>query len=301
VILKHSIREPASHQRGSHFLNVIPETAGPRLATLRGGVIHSLRSPGLQTLKTGSHLAAVMLAPAPGNRAALGSDRLQDCEAPTGSLVIHPANVEARAVWSNFRESMIVAIRPESLLELAANELNLGYVSLRPPAFGTVDLQALRIAQLLKAELAQGEPANELYVDSLITAFALHLLRNYSQPEKSPPNPRSGLSPNDAKKVREFLNENFTRKLSVAELAGVVGLSPFYFIRAFAGTFGQSPHQYILGLRLNFAEKLLVESNIRIAEIAYLSGFSSQSHLTAAMKRSRNATPADLRRKARVP
>ncbi|WP_265516759.1 helix-turn-helix domain-containing protein [Nitratireductor luteus] len=100
--------------------------------------------------------------------------------------------------------------------------------------------------------------------------------------------------------MQEFLHENFTRKLSVGEIASIAGLSPFHFTRAFNKTFGQPPHQYVLNLRLTFAEQLLLEGNISIAEIAYLSGFSGQSHLTAAMKKHRHATPAQIRHNRQI-
>lgn len=276
------------------ILNVIPESAGPRKATERGGAIYSIREPGSQAVLAENHFAAVMLAPAPRNQAALGSDRLLDYDAPIGALVVQPANVEGRAIWSSTRESMIIAIRPDSMAELAASELDIGRVELQPPAFGTVDLMALRIAQLLKMELIRRETASELYVDSLVTLFGCHLLRTYSE-VKRPPVKVYGLSASRARRVLEYLNENLSRKLTIAELAAVSGLSPFHFIRAFAKTFGQAPHQYLLVLRLTLAEKLLVEGNLSIADIAYLSGFSSQSHLTVAMKRYRHTTPAEIR------
>lgn len=282
-------------QLDQRILNVVPEAAGPRLATSRGAAIYSVREPRSQTLRTEIHLAAVMLAPAQGGRTA-SRGNARECDLPIGALAVHPANVAGRAVWSYSRENLIFALKPESLLELAARELDVGRVSLQPPAFGTVDLRALRIAELLKKELTQPEPASELYVDSLVTLFSIHLLRNYSGIEKPPSSPRSGLSVRNAKRVQEFLNENFSRKLSVAELAAIADLSPSYFIRAFNKTFGQSPHQYLLKLRLTFAKKLLVEGNMKIAEIAYLSGFSSQSHLTAAMKKNWHMTPAEIRR-----
>jgi len=296
--LKRSTRHSLSRRRDHQFLHVIPENTGPRVATSKGCAIYARHQPSLRSLTAEAHFAAVNLPSTPNNQSSLQCEKFRTHDAPAGSLAIQPANVEGPPVWSHFKESLIIVIKPASLLELAAKELDLGDVTLQPPALGTVDFQALHIAELLKVELVRQEEAIELYVDSLVTIFALHLLRNYVGAHTSP-RPRSGLSLGDAKRVREFLDENFTRKLSIAELADIAGLSPFYFIRAFNKTFGQSPHQYILNLRLNFAEKLLLEGNIKIAEIAYLAGFSSQSHLTAAMKRSRKETPADIRRRGK--
>jgi AraC family transcriptional regulator len=43
------------------------------------------------------------------------------------------------------------------------------------------------------------------------------------------------------------------------------------------------------------AERLLLKSSLPIAEVAYLSGFSSQSHLTTTMKQHKHITPAQIR------
>lgn len=277
------------------ILNVIPENAGPRLATLRGGAIHSVREPGGQALLAESHFAAIMLAPAKGNRAALGSDRMHEYDAPRGALVIHPAGVDACAEWSCTRESVIVALKPESLTELAAGEFDVGHVALRPPAFGTVDLEALSLARKLKAELTQTHIPNELYVDSLVTVLGVHLLRNYTGVDSPLQPTKGGLSARSAELVRDFLEENFTRRLTVADLAAICGLSPLHFIMAFTKTFGQPPHQYLIRRRLAFAQELLGRDELTIAEVAYVSGFSNQSHLTATMSKYLNVTPKQLR------
>lgn len=288
-------RERSRQRAEPHILDVIPSSAGPRLATAGGGAIYSLRPPGSQSLLAENHFAAVMLTPAPGNRAALATYRMRQYDAPIGAIVIQPAEVEGRAIWSCTRESVIIALKPGNLIDLAASELDIGRVALQPPAFGTVDPLALRIAELMKIELTSGGIASDLYMESLITLFSIHLLRTYSGVSTQPAKARGGLSVASARRVHEFLNENFSRKLSVAELAGICGLSPYHFIGAFTKTFGQSPYQYLLTLRLDFAERLLVEGGLPIAEIAYLSGFSSQSHLTATMKKHRNRTPAEIR------
>jgi AraC-like DNA-binding protein len=108
-------------------------------------------------------------------------------------------------------------------------------------------------------------------------------------------NVKGGLSARSARRVQEFLDENFTRKLALAEMAAVCGLSPYHFMRAFSRTFGMPPHQYVLDLRLDFAERLLAESRMTIADIANLAGFSSQSHFTTVMKKYRQVTPLQAR------
>ncbi|WP_292231112.1 AraC family transcriptional regulator [Mesorhizobium sp.] len=108
-------------------------------------------------------------------------------------------------------------------------------------------------------------------------------------------NAKGGLSARHTHQIQQFLKENFSRKLSLAEMAAVCDLSPYHFVRAFSKTFGVSPYQSVLLLRLDFAEKLLTDSRMSITDIADLSGFSSQSHFTTMMRKYRHVTPQQLR------
>jgi len=123
----------------------------------------------------------------------------------------------------------------------------------------------------------------------------MHLPRSYASRMKQPPLVKGGLSARSAQRVQEHLQRNFSQKILVAELAAVAGISPNHFIVRFAKTFAMPPHRYVINLRLYFAEKLLVGGRLPLSEIAYLAGFSDQSHLATTMKRYRGKTPTELR------
>lgn len=274
-----------------HVVDIIPEAAGPRIATLRGSVIYSVRSPGSQKFLAKEHSVGIMLAPARRLRASLGSDRIIEYDAPAGCLAVNPAGVDSSFTWTATRENAVISISPEALSELAAHEFDGSDLELVPPAFGTIDLWALNIARMVTAELTREANPNELYLDSLITIFGVHLLRTYTSRKKPPASPRGGLSSDSARRVREYLSQYFTRKILIAELASVAGVSPNHFILRFGRTFGMPPHRYLINLRLDFAERLLAGGEIPIAEVAHLAGFADQSHLAATMKKYRGRTP----------
>jgi AraC family transcriptional regulator len=269
---------------------------GSRLATLHGGAIHAVHPPGLQAADARLHVAEVLLSSVVRARASHKGEAEQEFDAPSGSLLITPARVDSRVVWPSVRESVIVALTEDALRTLATHEFDTGGVELRPPPPGTVDSWALRIGQLLKAELAQREVPNELYVDSLITLFGVHILRHYSNVRKPPLVIRGGLGASVARRLQDYIENNLSRSLPVAELAGIAGLSVRHFIQAFTRSFGEPPHRYVVDQRLAFAEKLLTRGDLTIAEVAYQSGFSSQSHLTTTMKKHRQKTPLQVRR-----
>lgn len=285
----------AAGRTDRRVFETVPDDAGPRKTTLRGGVMYSVLSPGSHECLAKEHTAGILLAPLRKLRASLGSDKVKEFDAPAGCLSVVPAGVASSLTWTSTMEAAVVAIFPEALAELAAHESDIADVELVPPPFGTVDLWALSIAQRAASELAGAATSNELYLDSLVTLFGVHLLRTYTRRGKQSVPPKGGLSPNSARRVREYLSENFTQKVHVAELASVAGVSPNHFIVRFARTFGVPPHRYLINLRLDFAEKLLVDGKLPIAEVAHLTGFSDQSHLAVTMKRYRGRTPTELR------
>ncbi|MGG6892358.1 helix-turn-helix domain-containing protein [Rhizobium sp. BR 315] len=288
-------RDIASELTERYVFDMIPESGSARKATMRGSAIYSVRSAGSQKFPASEHSVGIVLATARKLRASRGSDRIKEYDAPVGCIAISPAGVDDSLAWLATRKNLVVAIPPEILAELAVHEFDGTDVELEPPAFGTVDLWVLDIAKRVCAELTGDVAPNELYLDSLVTLFGVHLLRTYTSRKRPSVSLKGGLSPGGARRVREYLSEHFTQKTNVAELASVAGISPNHFIVRFARTFGTPPNRYLINLRLDFAEKLLVEGELAIAEVAYMAGFSDQSHLTATMKRYRGKTPTELR------
>ena len=84
--------------------------------------------------------------------------------------------------------------------------------------------------------------------------------------------------------------------VSLSDLAGECHLSVSHFARAFRQSTGVSPHQWLLARRISKAKSLLQTSNLTLAEIATICGFSSQSHLNAAFKRDADMSPGRWRR-----
>lgn len=279
---------------GASLLDPWPRDAGPQKITSRGAAMLSLWPAGSLDYLPGGHWIGVMLAPSRGLRLAFESEKFRTTNASIGMLAVNPAGLEGRARWDTELESALVSIAPENMLDLAGHEFDCTDLEIRPTHL-TADYTALHFGKLLKAELNNPDHTDELYLDSLITLFGIHVLRKYSNVARPRKTRKSGLSPVAAKRAREYLHEHFRRKVTIAELAGICGLSPGHFAEAFAKTFGSPPHRYLIERRLDFAERLLGETELSIPEVAFLSGFSSQSHLTNVMKTHWGKTPYQLR------
>lgn len=104
-----------------------------------------------------------------------------------------------------------------------------------------------------------------------------------------------GLSPLQLRRVLLFVEQNLDDDLSLATLAAVAGLSHSHFARRFKAALGEAPHRYVLARRVNSAKRLLLETEIPLAEVAAAAGFSSQAHLTGIFGRAVGMTPGAYR------
>ncbi|CDZ40106.1 Helix-turn-helix-domain containing protein AraC type [Neorhizobium galegae bv. officinalis] len=89
-------------------------------------------------------------------------------------------------------------------------------------------------------------------------------------------------------------------RLTVAEMAATVGLSESWFANVFKQTTGKTPLQWQLARRIDLAKRLLVESDLAVAEIAAQLGFTDQAHLTKAFRQIAGDTPAAWRRMRQI-
>lgn len=282
----------------SGLLEAIPDSWGPKFEGNSGAATRTRIGPGEIAFTAPSHMALVMFTPQPNREVSLNSDNRSSFLAPAGAIEIVPEGSDLFARWSTSKENLLVALEPGRLQRLAGLEFERDEVVFQPARVGHVDARAHMLAGLIREEFHRPEGLDALYMDSLVTVFATYLLRTYT-PLGSPSHavPRGGLSTHVWRRVDDFIRSHLAERLSVETLAGVAGLSPSHFLRAFRETVGKPPHQYILALRLSQAKELLQSGRTPLGEIARHTGFASHSHLSATMQRLWSVSPSELRRK----
>lgn len=99
----------------------------------------------------------------------------------------------------------------------------------------------------------------------------------------------------------EYIKENFTRKLSVDEIAANVGLSKYHFIREFKRLTGYTLTSYINIIRCEYAKELLQVSQVRIKDVAFQCGFENESYFTSVFRRCTGILPSEFIRSVTMP
>ncbi|HLW76648.1 MAG TPA: AraC family transcriptional regulator [Bryobacteraceae bacterium] len=95
--------------------------------------------------------------------------------------------------------------------------------------------------------------------------------------------------------ARDYLESNFLRPLSLAEIASAAGVHRVHLSREFRRYFSTTVGEFLRRKRIEHACQLVSTSNIALAEIAMTCGFADQSHFSATFRRQVGLTPARFR------
>jgi YesN/AraC family two-component response regulator len=97
------------------------------------------------------------------------------------------------------------------------------------------------------------------------------------------------------RKAERFIQENYSRKISLREIARVSGLSAPYFSTIFKEEMGENFSNYLNRLRVEKASRMLLDTNFSLSEIAGSCGFEDQSWFSKIFKLFTGVSPGKYR------
>jgi len=186
--------------------------------------------------------------------------------APPG-LISYQQGLEARSavertVAKSGRTEKLIAVEASRLLEDVRVALDSDLATARSAAG--------RLAELLASELAEDDRAAPA---------------------------RGGLAPWQEHKIRNYIADRLDGPILVGDLAKLVALSLAHFGRAFKASFGESPHAYIIGARIERARTFLLGSSESLSQIALACGLADQAHFCRRFRQVTGTTPGAWRRR----
>jgi AraC family transcriptional regulator len=172
-------------------------------------------------------------------------------------------------------------------------------VGYRPETWRSVCVPPLPELMVL-GELAQAaaEGSSEVGLDELGMLLAARFVEILSGRQRRPAEPR----PCDRRRAVEaalWIDANSHEPIDLESAAGEFGLSPFHFLRLFAGVLGVTPHQYLIRSRLRRAARLLADDQRPITEVALDVGFGDLSNFVRTFHRAAAVSPRRFRQAAR--
>ena len=98
------------------------------------------------------------------------------------------------------------------------------------------------------------------------------------------------------RKAISYISQKINTYITVEEIADLIGLSPKHLQAIFKQSTGKTPLEYITEVRLIYTKNCLLSTDLSIAEIAYIHGFSSCSYFNYVFKKHFNQTPGQFRK-----
>ena len=117
-----------------------------------------------------------------------------------------------------------------------------------------------------------------------------------SQPGSRPPRIRGGLAPWRARRLLGYFDAHLAGRVSVADLARLSGLSTGHFSRAFKQTFGVPPRTFFRRRRIEFAQGIMLRTDLTLSQVALRCGLFDQPHLSKVFRSVVGETPSAWRR-----
>lgn len=130
------------------------------------------------------------------------------------------------------------------------------------------------------------------YLIKLFETLCTYYIYNYSNYKE---NKKSNLSKQDIVTIDNYILEHLTSNITSIELADLLNISHYSFMKEFKKYFKIAPSKYIHGVKYNLAKQLLITSDQSVTDIATSIGFFDNSHFTNFFKKKSKLTPNQYR------
>ena len=172
----------------------------------------------------------------------------------------------------------------------------------RHPSPGDRDDDGLATAKLIATKLTTlcraagaGDAGLASFLDNLLLMVTARLDR--IDAHGNAPSHRLATWQENAAKT--LMTQELTCPPTLHALASACGMSANGFARAFRGSTGSSPRQWLISFRIARAQEMLADSAVPLSAIALDCGFCDQSHFTHSFTELVGKTPSVWRREAR--
>jgi AraC family transcriptional regulator len=211
-----------------------------------------------------------------------------------GTVGLTPSGVTHQALWDRPIDLTLIFLKPQFVEQVAAEITKSDRITLIPK-HATEDPALTHLSLLLKEDLASENPTGFLYRESIATALAARLIQHHSTSPIILPSTAHKLSAKQLQMLFDYIQENLDQGIHLTDLARLSNFSEFHLCRIFKQSTGMSLYQYVLQQRVELAQRLLQQTELKISEIATRCGFNSHSHLTRHFKKITGISPRFLR------
>ena len=97
------------------------------------------------------------------------------------------------------------------------------------------------------------------------------------------------------KAIHEFLMKNYQEEIMLEEIAEIIYMAPASVCRFFKSSTGLTIFEYLNKIKIDYACKLLLNTDMNIVDISYDCGFNNLSHFNKQFRKFIGKTPSQFR------
>jgi len=161
--------------------------------------------------------------------------------------------------------------------------------------------RAHELVQAIRDESERSAPGHRFRIGAYCRLLTMELAQLSGPTDRSPAlisQPDQEAPSWTIEHTKQYLYENYSRALSLSEIAWEVKLSGEHLCRSFKEDTGITVFAYLRNLRIEAAKGLLTSSKLKITEIADRCGFGSSSVFSRTFLKAVGCTAVEYRRKA---
>lgn len=162
------------------------------------------------------------------------------------------------------------------------------------PSKDIINEELMPYVNLITKNCNIGDSDNELLIKSCVYGI-LHILFKYSK-NSSLQNINIKNTYDKLKKIFEYIETNYDTEITIKDASSMCGFSESHFMKIFKDFTRKSFTKYLKDYRLEVASNLLLNSDLKIIDIAEDTGFNNFSYFIRAFSKKYNVTPSEFRK-----
>ena len=184
-------------------------------------------------------------------------------------------------------------------LSVYCPDLELYHINCRPVSLddpkSTQYIHIRQLAHDLTRMNVENESTSAMRSDGTALLMLADLIRYFSVYSLPGATADTSQSNDTLREIITYVNEHYTEKLSLEEVANQVGFSREYFCRFFKQHMGITFLRYLNEVRISHAGRLLMNTDMSISEVMSESGFTNQTIFNRLFKEIYGMTPRQAR------
>ncbi|MFI2278099.1 AraC family transcriptional regulator [Catenuloplanes sp. NPDC020197] len=156
------------------------------------------------------------------------------------------------------------------------------------------------LTDLLNSEVENNAVGRSLVLDHLVQILFVHVLRVHAEQTDRPAGWLGALNDDGIGAALRAIHADVAHRWTLQELAGISRMSRSVFAEAFKGQVGTTPLDYLTQWRMSLARDALRRNTRSISELAFATGYESESAFSTAFRRVAGLSPRQFRDAARA-